>query len=203
MVDANYFGFTDKYWNNLSQAERDLLLVVRPLPRGQTLTVGFNYLEDWLARQEKDALSQGGIFELCPDFQRGHVWTQNQKVRYLENLFRRVAPREIRFNCPNWLGDNQGDIHPAHMVCIDGLQRLTAVREFIAGKYSIFGGRYVQDLNGTSLDIRRASHGFEVIVNSITKRSDLLQFYIDINNGGTAHTEQEIERVRAMMGTPD
>lgn len=39
-------------------------------------------------------------------------------------------------------------------------------------------------------------------VNDLKTRDEVLQWYIDINAGGTPHTKEEIERVRAMLSRP-
>lgn len=39
-------------------------------------------------------------------------------------------------------------------------------------------------------------------INDLKTRDEVLQWYIDINAGGTPHTKEEIERVRAMLSRP-
>ena len=41
-----------------------------------------------------------------------------------------------------------------------------------------------------------------VNINDLKTRDEVLQWYIDINAGGTPHTKEEIERVRAMLSRP-
>ena len=43
--------------------------------------------------------------ELCPDFQRGHVWTTQQQINYVEYLLKEPMQgcgTVILFNCPGW-----------------------------------------------------------------------------------------------------
>lgn len=56
----------------------------------------------------------GGSFELNPDFQRGHVWTDSQRTAYAEAFIRKATGR-ILFNCPGWSKAYlEGDIQQQH-----------------------------------------------------------------------------------------
>jgi hypothetical protein len=43
--------------------------------------------------------------------------------------------------------------------------------------------------------------GFKFRMCSLASRAEVLRFYLNINAGGTPHTNSEIERVRAMLAT--
>lgn len=199
--EAAYFGLSGTYWNGLSDQSKRAMRLVRPLPSGESSTVHLAFLERWLKDQEDTAAKMGGKFDLCPDFQRGHVWTPEQQQRYIENLLRGIAPRELRFNSPVY--DNQaragGDINPYDFVCVDGLQRLTAVRCFLTGGFKVFDELYADDLRGTPFDPFRMTMYLTITIHSLNKRADLLRMYLDINNGGTAHTQEEIGRVHVLL----
>jgi len=124
-----------------------------------------------------------------PDFQRAHVWTTKQQIAYLEFRFRGgMSGQEILFNHPNWLGTYEGQ-----MVMVDGKQRLEAVRRFLENEIQIFGNFYCDFTD------HLPSVGFVVAVNMLKTRREVLQWYIDLNAGGTPHSEKEIERVRALV----
>lgn len=200
--EHNKYGLSEEYWERIGEAERAIYRIVRPL-RNSTWKADYalTRIEAMVADFDNDARTMGGQLELNPDFQRGHVWTQEKQVAYIENLFRGVAPRNLRFNCPSWEGKAEaGDMNPADIVCIDGLQRLTAVREFMAGKFKVFGEYYAEDLKGTSFDPKRAtSWTMTVEIFNIPNRADLLQFYLDINRGGVVHSDDEITRVQGLL----
>lgn len=81
----------------------------------------------------EDYATQG--LQLEPDFQRGHVWTIDQQVQYVEYLLREgLSGRVIYFNHPGWMKDWQGDF-----VLVDGLQRLTACLRFLHNEIPVFG----------------------------------------------------------------
>jgi hypothetical protein len=82
------------------------------------------------------------------------------------------------------------------MQCVDGLQRLTAVRRFLAGEIKAFG-MVAKEFTGTPFDPRR--YMLRMAVHVYQTRAELLQYYIDLNAGGTPHEPEEIERVRALL----
>ena len=140
-------------------------------------------------------------FDLCPDFQRGHVWTDQQQTRYIENVLRRIVSDDglmIRLNCPSWRDTIADDADLLdQVVCIDGLQRLTAIRKFMAGQIEPFGLTKDEILKGWGL--RRMDRVVVFQIYDFQYRHELLQFYLDINGGGTPHTPAELERVRLLL----
>lgn len=183
---------------SLEYARRSAALseIIRPLRTARyEADFDWTYARNALAGFEVD---YGGM-ELNPDFQRGHVWTPEQQRHYLENSLRGVVSSSgflIQFNCPNWDIDSyKGDL-PSGFQCIDGLQRLTAVFGFLAGNVRPFS-LTPDDLVRSSFMIK-SSYRFRFAVHNFTRRADLLQHYLDLNAGGTPHTQEEIERVRKM-----
>lgn len=131
--------------------------------------------------------------QMNPDFQRGHVWTDYQKSRFLGYVLMGGVVQPIYFNHQGWMRDFKGDF-----VCVDGLQRLTAILEFFQNKVpAIFPNDlaiYVDEIEGhfSSIDIR-------FNVNDLKTRKEVLQWYIDLNSGGTVHTIEEIEKVKKLL----
>lgn len=88
------------------------------------VSIGLKYLESILKDYDKDY----GL-ELNPDFQRGNVWSEEQQIAYVEFFLRGgKTARVIYFNCPSFNKVVSNNNSP--MVCVDGLQRLTAMRKF-------------------------------------------------------------------------
>lgn len=145
----------------------------------------------------------GGL-ELNPDFQRGHVWTEEQKQRFIENVLRGIissAGMTVQFNCPDFemLPENKEkrDL-PPNFVCIDGLQRITAVIDYVNGKVKPFGYT-VDQFKDTSYRISSMSFRFNLAVYSMQTRAEVLQHYLDINEGSTPHSKSEITRIRGLL----
>jgi hypothetical protein len=152
------------------------------------VNVGWDYLEDWIAHN-RDKPSVG--FEMDPDFQRGHVWTEQQQIRYVEFMLRGgKSSRVIYWNCKGWMHTFEGP-----MVLVDGKQRISAVLRFLGNEILAFGHKreeYTDRLGLCHCD-------FLMNVNNLKTRAEVLQWYIDLNAGGVAHTNEEINKVRRLL----
>lgn len=165
--------------------------IPRLIDRGTySVNVGFGYLEKQLAEWS----SYPGGLDLDPDFQRGHVWTEAQQVAFVEYALRgglESSSGVLLFNCADWDGKVGQPIE-----IVDGLQRLTAVRAFLGGRIPAFGrlrSQYSGSLPSTG------SWRFEVHVNKLRTRAEVLRWYLEINSGGVVHSAEEIDRVRGLL----
>lgn len=199
---ASAFGLSLEYWQRLSPEDRALYARVRPM-RSATYTVQHRMatIERTLEELDSDARQRGGALELNPDFQRGHVWNQDKQIAFMEAVLRGNAPLVLRFNCPSWDREpavQDPQLHPGSVLCIDGLQRLTAMRDFVAGKFPVFGDLDYAALDKTAFSLRRTNATWTMQVFDIPTRAQLLQFYLDINAGGVVHAPEELARVAAL-----
>lgn len=145
-----------------------------------------NQIREW----QKNKLH---YLQLCPDFHRGYVWTETQQVAYMEYLFRGGnASKIIYFNMPSWLSDRKYDYDD--FVCVDGLQRLTSVLKFMNNEIPIFGNYFREFDDGIPTDVDLLFN-----INNLKTKKEVLQWYVDMNAGGTPHTNGEIEKVRKMI----
>ena len=147
----------------------------------------WKYFIEWIDKNIKE-----NNLQLNPDFQRGHVWTEEQQAAYIEFRLRGgTTGKLIYLNCQGWMGDFRGDF-----VCVDGLQRITAIQRFMNNEIKAFGAYYkdFEDKLPRDLDM-------VVNVNNLKTRKEVLQWYIEMNNGGTPHTKEEINRVKALLET--
>lgn len=201
--DAVTYGLNDEYWERLTPEQQAMYRHVRPL-RNATYTVSqpISHIASTLETLAEDARKMGGELLLNPDFQRGHVWDQARQIAFMESVLRGLAPMTIRFNCANW------DLHapevgadgmnPNDIVCVDGLQRLTAMLAFIDGAFPVFGKYYAADLKGGPFAMERSTYRWTMEMFDIKTRRDLLTFYLDINRGGVVHSDEELARVEAL-----
>lgn len=132
--------------------------------------------------------------ELNPYFQRGHVWTEIQQRKYIEFILRLgITGKDIYFNSKGKGGNWEGPI-----VCIDGLQRVTAAQKFMRNELSIFGGNYLKDFSDVKgrlpLEITFRFH-----VNTINEDKDILNWYLWMNEGGTPHSNKELRRIKELL----
>ena len=133
--------------------------------------------------------------QLCPDFQRGHVWTEKQQIAYLEFFLRGgKTGRHISSNCPSWHRPVKDGACDAY-VCVDGLQRITAFRRFLNNEIKVFGS-YRNEFTDSP---RLLNDTIRLHVNDLKTRREVLQWYIDMNAGGTPNTKKEITRVTQLL----
>lgn len=182
--------------------DEKLSRIIRPLAApAYSVSVFWKGLDRYLDELGRDY----GSMDLCPDFQRGHVWTGPQKKAFIESALRQMisdAGLTLQFNCPEFEDVGRPipaarDL-PAGVQCLDGLQRITAVREFLGGEVFPFG-LHVSDLGGSRFDVGRSLYRFNVAIYAMQTRAEVLQHYIDINAGGTPHSSVEINRVRGLL----
>lgn len=125
---------------------------------------------------------------LNPDFQRGHVWTKFQQIKYVEFLLMGGSTNNIiYFNHPGWMNSFKGEF-----VIVDGLQRLTSVFEFLENRFKVFD--YYAD------EINLLNHwGLKFNINDLKTRKEVLQWYLEINENGTPHTQTELDKVKTLL----
>jgi hypothetical protein len=140
----------------------------------------------------EDAEQNEGL-EMNPDFQRGHVWSEEQQIAYVEFLLKGgKTARVIYLNNSSWNSVVRSNENV--YVCVDGLQRYTAIKRFVKGEIKAFGFYYNQ-FEGNP----RMAQGIKINVNDLKTRKEVLEWYIEFNSGGTVHTEEEINRVKRLL----
>lgn len=134
---------------------------------------------------------------LNPDFQRGHVWSEDKRIAYVEYVLKGGKhSRHIIFNHPGWFTNFKGE-----MTLVDGKQRLESTRRFLNNELSVFNGVYRKDFtrNGKPCNRISSEFSFKFYINDLATRKELLQFYLDLNTGGVVHTDEEISRVKQLL----
>lgn len=147
---------------------------------------------------EEQQKQQG--LDIDPDFQRVHVWTEAQQVAWIEFFLRGgKTGRVLYFNKPSWNRWNRTK-HKKYddFVLVDGKQRLEAIRRFVHNEIQVFGS-YFHEYTDSPRLIRTT---IRINVNDLQTKEQVLQWYIEMNTGGTPHTEAEIEKVRRMLQEP-
>lgn len=143
--------------------------------------------------------NEGYGLQLNPSFQRGHVWTEQQQIAWLEFFLRGgKSGIDIYFNDPffnDWDRKEEDKDAYKDFVCVDGLQRLTAVQRFIGNEIPVYGSYYKEYTDPRSL----TSYSLIFHVNNLKSEKEVLQWYIDMNAGGTQHDQGEINRVKQMI----
>jgi len=164
---------------------------IKPFTRSSRYSVDMPWgsLENWL-EDCKETCS----LELDPEFQRAHVWDDRKRSRFVEYMLRQGhSSKDIYFNCPNYVG---GGGPTGVMQLVDGKQRLDAVRKWMRSEVPAFG-ILRKDMEGTMRTL--SGPGFKIHVNDLQTHREVLQWYLDLNEGGVAHTEDELNKVRLLL----
>ena len=149
------------------------------------IDVPLDYLLDHINKWIKEYNLQ-----LDPDFQRAHVWTEEQQVKFIEYFLRGgVSGRDFYLNCPGWMHSFKEE-----MVLVDGKQRLNAITRLLHNEIPAFGHKLQEYTDG----FRLSRHTVKLHVADLKTRAEVLQWYIDLNSG-IAHTSEEIEKVKKML----
>lgn len=176
--------------------------LINAIPKcNYSVDVGFDDIE-WMI--EKYKTNYDG-FEENPDFQRGWVWTREQQIAFIESYIRGGigdTGRTITLSCPDFQRDQVADSDLKGFVIIDGLQRITAIRQFMKDEFTVFndvveGGVDKDFFNGSRFNLK-SQQGVRFNVMNFQYKSELLDYYLAINAGGTVHTKEELNRVREM-----
>lgn len=153
--------------------------------------IDISYLAETLAHYASHWPDNPDNYQLDPDFQRGHVWTQDKQIAFVEYLLRGgKSSRDIYFNCPGWMYNFDGP-----MQLVDGKQRIEAALAFLRGDFKVFGSYYSEFTDR----IRMANAHFIFHVNDLKTRAEVLQWYLDLNSGGMMHTDDELNKVKVML----
>lgn len=141
-------------------------------------------------------------YDLSPAFQRnGGLWNEEKQSQLIESLMLKIPLPAFYFDASRedaW-------------VVIDGLQRLTAFRNYLVGniqedgsrkKYSFKGMQYLTDFNGKTFDdlprqyIRRIKES-SIVAYTVTKGTPeevVYNIFQRINTGGVQLNDQEIRQ---------
>ena len=157
------------------------------------VNVGLDYLSAHYARY----VVHYGL-DVNPDFQRNYVWTPEQKTRFIEYFLRGgTSGLDIYVNSPTFHGGNLGPEHPeSWCVLVDGKQRLDAALGFLNNEVPVFDGHYFRDFTDKP---RFTQCNFRWHVNDLKTREECLQWYLDLNSGGTVHQPEELDKVRDLL----
>lgn len=140
---------------------------------------------------------------LNPDFQRPHVWSESLQIKFVEFILKGGDTLPILFNSPVYAGANRSknsDL-PDDIVLVDGKQRLTAILKFIDNKLPVFGGVYLNDFDEPKILLRGCIIRYSV--NCLQTRKEVLQWYLQLNEGHVAHSTDELTRIKMLIDNLD
>ena len=160
----------------------------------------WRFLEETLKQWDDKKGIPGSLgLNLDPEFQRGHVWSEQKQIEFVEYcLMGGESSRIIMFNHPNWQASYEGE-----MVLVDGKQRLEAVRKFLRNELPIFDGHFFGDFEDKKVLLRDSDAYFIFKVFKLQTNKDVMEFYLKLNSGGVVHTQEELDKVKKMIAMED
>ncbi len=151
-------------------------------------------------------LIQDGDIDFSPDFQRHFVWKElEKKSRLIESIMLRIPLPVFYF-----AQDDQGKFQ-----IVDGLQRLTVIRDFLNNKFKLKHLEYLKDSEDRFFSLKEKKEPIEQkyvrrieqatltinIIDAQTPTSVNLEIFKRINQGGKPLKSQEIRNCMSANNT--
>ena len=126
-----------------------------------------------------------------PVFQRdNNKWSEKMQVSFIENIIKGCKAQPIM------LYTIKNDLSDAYI--LDGLQRVTAIYNFLIGNIKVFGNYTYDELvnekiiyHGITLPLRKYNFNTE---------REVVEFYIQMNENIT-HSKEDIEKAKKYLET--
>lgn len=134
-----------------------------------------------------------------PDYQRGLVWNQKDKESLLDSLFMGADIGRFVFRVKNdeEISDPDGDFYEI----VDGKQRMTALLDYYAGRYS-YRGAYYHELSAR--DRRRFKDASVSVAEARNlSKKDTLRLFLMLNRGGRPVSDEIIQRAYNALNEMD
>lgn len=144
-----------------------------------------------------------GDIEIAPRFQRNFVWDKTRQSRLIESIFLGLPLPAIYLS----------EYDDGRMTIVDGLQRISTIRDFMSNKlrlcnmeyFDFFNGKTFDELNLPGLQLRRF-HRTQITCFKIDYRSpNQLKYdlFRRLNTGGKALNDQEIRNCLSRSNVQD
>lgn len=127
--------------------------------------------------------------DMNPEYQREYVWTEEDKVKLVDSIFRNIDIGKFVFV--------HNSYHDEYLYQIlDGKQRIRAILDFYENRFP-YKGKFFNDLSV------RDQNWFcdkTIAVAEVERASkqDLLRYFIILNTAGKTMSEEHIQRVREL-----
>lgn len=128
---------------------------------------------------------------IIPDYQRGLVWSPEQKENLIKSILWGVPMGTFVFTRRYERGEN-GRIKTNVYGIVDGQQRYNAIKDFLDNKFQV-DGKFYKDLKPLdAYAFTRFTNFGSMIINNPSREVEL-DFYFTLNFGGTAHSKKDLE----------
>lgn len=155
----------------------------------------FNYMQRDMMSLLSMMSNKYGI-DLDPEYQRGNVWSLEQKVNLVDSIFKNVDIGKFAVIKRPWGNNPSKPLTPKLYEMLDGKQRLTAIWEYYCGRFK-YKGKYFYELHP-----RDQSH-FKHYTISYAETEPLTKeqtyrYFLKLNTTGTPVDSEHIAKVRKL-----
>lgn len=162
---------------------------------------------DKISLAQISAMIDNGDIDLTPAFQRNFVWDSFRKSRLIESILLRIPLPMFYFS-----EDLEG-----RLTIIDGLQRISTIKEFMENKFPLKNLQYLENCEGRYFKEEDNKKGLETkyvrwfnltnisanIIDPISPLEVKYDIFRRINTGGKPLNNQEIRNCFAEQGLRD
>lgn len=170
-------------------------MAVKPMSQKQTSLTDKHDLRDGYSNTCLDGLL-GKVYhfgvDFSPPFQRGLVWTPEQKAALIQTVFDKGSIGTFAFNRLPYSRVN-GKLYEV----IDGKQRLSTLCQFYEDRWP-FMGVYYSELSNADTSTFKNTPVLEVTLQEADEETKLRMF-LRINRAGTPVDVEHIRKVQAML----
>lgn len=127
-----------------------------------------------------------------PDFQRGYVWTLEDKQKLIMSVLRSQPLGSI-------IIARDESFKTGEFFILDGKQRINALAEFYCGCYPVMG-RHFDELSGTDIGTftQAIISVYYLDLQSVSKK-EVLELFLLVNSAGVPQTEEHLVKVKSML----
>lgn len=129
-----------------------------------------------------------------PDYQRGYVWTQEDKELLLDSIFNNIDIGKFVFIK---LSDSLYEKGNCTYEILDGKQRLSTLIEFYENKLT-YKGKYFNDLSGKDKGVFR-SHDISFAEVAESDRKTVLKYFLMLNRTGKVMDKEHLKAVEDIL----
>ena len=130
------------------------------------------------------------------DYQRGHVWTEKQKVDLIDSMFRNIDIGKFVIIRRPW-GDNPSKpATPLLYEVLDGKQRITALLDFFCGRIK-YKGKYFSEMHPFDRNHFRHYNISYAETKPLTQEQKY-RYFLKLNTTGMPIDQKHLDKVRKM-----
>lgn len=127
-----------------------------------------------------------------PDYQRGYVWSNEDKEALIESL---IEDRDIG----KFIFVEDKSYNEYRLEVLDGKQRLNTLIEFYTSKFP-YKGKYYHEFSKQDRYTMESRHAQSASIDSNQHtRAELLATFLNVNAGGVPQTEEHLDYVRELL----